>query len=286
MPARRQPSVRARQLAAEIRQLREVRRLTGEEAAAALGWSPSKVSRIETARSAVAVGDLRRLLDLYEAPRSRRDRLIELARASDQRGWWDAYSESLKEGYSAMIALEAVAESVREYNPSLVPGLLQTEAYMEEIFRSSLYIDLPGVVTQRVEVRITRQAVLTREEDPLELIAILDEAVLHRQVGGPDVMRAQLRYLAQMSERPNVTLQVLPFTSGSHPAMTGGFQIIRFPGATESNVVYLENRTSDIFVEREDEVSDYLLAFDRLRAMALEPHQSTALLIQTADQTN
>jgi len=286
LPARRQPSVRARQLAAEIRQLREVRRLTGEEAAAALGWSPSKVSRIETARSAVAVGDLRRLLDLYEAPRSRRDRLIELARASDQRGWWDAYSESLKEGYSAMIALEAVAESVREYNPSLVPGLLQTEAYMEEIFRSSLYIDLPGVVTQRVEVRITRQAVLTREEDPLELIAILDEAVLHRQVGGPDVMRAQLRYLAQMSERPNVTLQVLPFTSGSHPAMTGGFQIIRFPGATESNVVYLENRTSDIFVEREDEVSDYLLAFDRLRAMALEPHQSTALLIQTADQTN
>ena len=285
MPPKHQPSVRARQLAAEIRQAREASTLTIEEAATRLAWSSSKLSRIETARSRVAVSDLRRLLDLYKVvPASRRDRLIELARSADQRGWWDAYADSLKEGYSAMIALEAKAVSVHQYDPSLVPGLLQTEAFMEEIVRSSLLVEPPGVVPQRVEVRLTRQAVLTRDEDPLELIAVLDEAVLRRQVGGPDVMREQLRHLATMTTRPNITLQVLPFAKGSHPAMTGGFQILEFPEGPESGIVYLENRTGDIFVERGGEVHDYRLAFDRLRDMALEPQQSVDLIIQTADQ--
>ncbi len=286
LPVKRPPSVRARQLAAEIRRLREVSRLTGEEAAAQLGWSPSKVSRIETGRSSVAVSDLRRLLDLYQVPGSRHDRLIELARTAEQRGWWDAYADILKEGYSAMIALEAVAESVRHYHPSLVPGLLQIEAYIEAIVRSSLLVEPPGVVLQRVEVRLTRQAVLTREEDPLELTAVLDEAGLHRQVGGPEVMREQLLHLAEMAVRPNITLQVLPYAKGSHPAMQGGFAVLRFPGTIESGVVYLENMTSDIFIEGEAEVHHYRLAFDRLREMALEPQQSVALITQIANQIN
>jgi transcriptional regulator with XRE-family HTH domain len=286
LPAKRPPSVRARQLAAEIRRLREVGRLTGEEVAVQLGWSPSKVSRIETGRSQVTVSDLRRLLDLYQVPGSRRDRLIELARTAEQRGWWDAYADTLSEGYSAVIALEAVAESVREYGPSLVPGLLQTEAYMEEIVRSSLLIEPPGVVPRRVEVRLARQALLTRDEDPLELTAVLDEATLRRQVGGPAVMQEQLLHLAEMAARPNITLQVLPFVKGSHPAMTGGFMILRFPGPIESGVVYLENMTSDIFVERENEVHHYRLAFDRLREVAFEPQQSIALITEIADQTN
>jgi len=286
LPAKRPPSVRARQLAAEIRRLREVKRLTGEEAAVQLGWSASKISRIETGRSPVTVSDLRRLLDLYQVPRSRRDRLIDLARTADQRGWWDAYADTLPEGYSAMIALEAAAESVRQYDPSLVPGLLQTEAYMEEIVRSSLLVEPPEVVAQRVEVRLTRQAVLTRNEDPLELTAVLDEACLRRQAGGRGVMREQLLHLAEMSARPNITLQILPFSKGSHPAMAGGFTILRFPGVIESSVVYLDNMTSDIFVEREDEVHHYRLAFDRLREIALEPPQSVKLITQIADQIN
>ena len=284
MPAKRPPSVRARQLAAEIRRLREVGRLTGEEVAVRLGWSPSKISRIETGRIQVTVSDLLRLLDLYQVPGSRRDRLIELARASEHRGWWDAYADTLSEGYSAVIALEAGAESVRQYDPSLVPGLLQTEAYMEEIIRSSFLVEPPGVVSRRVEVRLTRQALLTRDEDPLDLISVLDEATLRRQVGGPAVMQEQLLHLVAMAMHPNITLQVLPFVRGSHPAMVGGFMIFRFPGAIESSVVYLENMTSDIFVEREDEVHHYRLAFDRLREMALEPQQSVALITKIADK--
>lgn len=284
MPAKRPPSVRARQLAAEIRHLREVRQLTGEEAAARLGWSASKISRIETGRSSVTVSDLRRLFDLYQVPESRRDRIMELARTANQRGWWDAYSGDLSEGYSAMIALEATAESEFNYQSSLIPGLLQTSGYTEEIIRSSMSVDPPGALLRRVEVRLTRQAVLTREEHPLELTAVLDEACLRRQVGGPEVMREQLLHLARMSERPNITLHVLPFSEGSHPAMTGAFVILRFPDEADSGAVYLENMTSDIFIEREAEIYRYRRASDQLRALALQPQQSLAMITQLADQ--
>jgi transcriptional regulator with XRE-family HTH domain len=252
-----------------------------------LGWSASKVSRIETGRTPITISDLRRLLDLYQVPGTRRDRLTELARSADQRGWWDAYdTDTLREGYSALIALETAAESVLHYHSSLVPGLLQTEAYMEEIVRSALLVEPPGVVSQRVEIRLTRQTALTRNEDPLGLTAVLDEAVLRRQVGGPEVMQEQLLHLLEMATRPNITLQVLPFARGSHPAMAGGFAIFLFPGVIESGVVYLDNMTSDIFVEQEAEVYHYRLAFDQLRKMALEPQHSISLITQAADQTH
>lgn len=281
---RRPPSVRARQLAAEIRRIREVSRLTGEEAAARLGWSASKISRIETGRTSVTMSDLRRLFDLYQVPEFRRVRLMELARTADQRGWWDAYAGTMREGYSAMMALEASADSVLCYQPSLVPGLLQTADYMEEIVRSSLIVEPPGVVSQRVEVRLTRQTVLTREDDPLAVTAVLDESCLRRQVGGAEVMRGQLLHLVSMSELPNITLYVLPFAKGAHPSMSGGFLIYQFPDAVESGVVFLENMTSDIFVESEAEVYHYRLAFDRLREISLQPEQSISLISQLIDQ--
>jgi transcriptional regulator with XRE-family HTH domain len=284
VPARRPPSVRARQLAAELRRLREVRMLTGEEAAIQLGWSPSKVSRIETGRGPVTIGDLRRLLDLYEVAATRREQLVELARSADQRGWWDAYADTLREGYSALLAVETSADSVLQYQNSLVPGLLQTEAYVEEIVRSELLAKPPGVVAQRVEVKLNRQAALTRKEEPLGLTAVLDEAVLRRQVGRPGVMRAQLLHLADMAARPNITLQVLPFSRGSHPAMTGAFAIYLFPGIIESGVVFLENATSDIFLEQEAEVYHYRLIFNRLLEAALEDEESIALITQIAHQ--
>lgn len=284
MPVRRSPSVRAHQLAAQLRRLREVKRITAEDVAERLSWSASKMSRIETGKSRVTAGDLRRLLDLYQVPAARRDRLFELARTADQRGWWDEYADLLRETYSAMIELEADAESALLYQPSLVPGLLQTGAYMGEIIRSSLLVEPPGEVPQRVEVRLIRQARLTRDEDPLEFAAVLDEAVLRRQVGGPEVMREQLLHLVQASARPNITLQVLPFATGSHPAMVGGFTILRFPGEPESGVVYLENMVSDLFVERDAQVHHYRLSFERLREMALQPEQSVALINQIASQ--
>src|SRR6201996_5731743 len=177
---RRSPSVRARQLASELRRLREEATLTGEEAAGALGWSPSKVSRIETGKTAVTVSDLRRLLDLFDVTGVRRDRLIELGQTARQRGWWDAYADTLRSDYSTLIALEGDAESERLWAPIMIPGILQTEAYAQVITRATTIISPPGEVARMVTARMNRQKVLTRE-DPLQQATILDEAALRRQ---------------------------------------------------------------------------------------------------------
>lgn len=288
MPSKRGPSVRARRLAVELRRLREASTLTGDQAAARLGWSPSKVSRIETGTTAVTAGDLQRLLDLYEVSGVLRDRLAELARAAREyeRGWWDAYADTLGEGYSTMIALEADAQSERQYDPSLVPGLLQTEAYAEEIIRSALLfapLTPPGEIPRRVLVRKTRQRVLARE-NPLELSVVLDEAVFRRVVGSPVVMREQLVHLVEMADRPTISLQVLPFEKGPHPAMGGGFTILSFPETIASDVVYVENLTSELFMENETEVYRHSLAFNRLRELALQQEESINLINQIASE--
>jgi transcriptional regulator with XRE-family HTH domain len=277
--------VRARQLAAQLRRLREAATLTGDEVAARLGWSPSKVSRIETGQSAIAAGDLRRLLDLYEVSGSQRDRLIELGRDSQQRGWWDAYGDTLRPEVATLIALEADAESIRWYSPLAVPGLLQTEAYARDLIRSHLLMAPPARVERRVQVRLTSQGVLSRS-DPPQIEVILDEAVIQRVIGGPEVHRAQLLHLIEMAERPQITLQVLPFAAGAHPALTGGFTILKFPELLAADVVYLENMTSDLFVESEAEVYRYGLAFDHLCSVALAPDDSRAFIAKAARGDN
>jgi transcriptional regulator with XRE-family HTH domain len=274
--------VRARQLAAELRRLRGAATLTGEEAAARLGWSPSKISRIETGQTAASLADLRRLLDMYDVTGTARERLEVLGQSAGQRGWWDAYADTLGPEYTALIALEAEAESVRWYSPMLVPGLLQTEAYAREVVRSGLLIAPPGEIERRVQVKMTRQRALTKDGPP-QLSVVLDEAAVLRQVGSPEVMREQLAHLTTMAGRPNVTIQVLPLAVGAHPATTGEFTILGFPELVAPDVVYLENMTSDLYVEREGEVFRYALAFDRLRALALGPDESAALITAHAD---
>jgi transcriptional regulator with XRE-family HTH domain len=273
--------VRARQLAAELRRLRDAARLTGEEAAGRLGWSPSKISRIETGQTPPGAADLRRMLDLYEVSGTQRDQLELLARSADQRGWWDAYTDTLAPEYTALIALEAEAESVRWYAPMVVPGLLQTERYARDVISSGLLIAPPGEVERRVQVKMTRQRVLTRD-NPLHMTVVIDEATILRTIGGPEVMREQLAHLIAMAERPNITLQVLPLTAGAHPATTGEFTILTFPDLIAPDVVYLENMTSDLYVEREGDVYRYGLAFDRLRALALSPERSADLITERA----
>lgn len=282
MAERRPPSVRARQLAAELRRLRDVATLTGEEAAGRLGWSPSKISRIETGQTGPSPADLRRLLDLYEVSGTQRGRLESLGQSAGQRGWWDAYSDTLGPEYTALIALEAEAESVRWYAPMLVPGLLQTEEYARSVISSGLLIAPPGEIERRVQVKMTRQKVLARD-DPLTLDVILDEAAILRMVGGPEVMRGQLAHLASMADRPNITVQVLPLDAGAHPATTGEFTILAFPDLVAPDVVYLENMTSDLYVEQEAEVYRYGMAFDRLRALAGPSGKSAAFLATAAD---
>jgi transcriptional regulator with XRE-family HTH domain len=282
VPDRRPPSVRARQLAAELRRLRDAARLTGEEVAGQLGWSPSKVSRIETGQTSPGAGDLRRMLDIYEVTGTQRDRLERLAQSSDQRGWWDAYTDTLAPEYTALIALEAESESVRWYAPMMVPGLLQTERYAREVIRSGLLIAPPGEVERRVQVKMTRQRVLTRD-DPLQMAVVIDEASILRTIGGPHVMREQLGHMTAMAGRPNITVQVLPLDAGAHPALNGEFTILTFPDLVAPDVVYLENMASDLYVESEAEVYRYGLAFDRLRELALSPEESAELITERAD---
>ena len=282
MAERRAPSVRSRQLAVELRRLREEATLTGEEVASRLGWSAAKVSRMETARTAVAPADLQLLLDLYGISGQHRERLIELGRTARQRGWWDAYADMLGPEYATLIALESEAESAGWYAAQIVPGLLQTEEYAREIIRSTLLISPPGEVERRVQVRMSRQRVLTRD-NPLDLSVVLDEAALERQVGGAGVMRAQLHYLAEVAGSPNVRIQVLPNAAGAHPAVTGEFTILRFPELIAPDVVYLEHMTSNIYVEREAEVFRYNLALERLSTLAVGHEESVALIARQAD---
>jgi transcriptional regulator with XRE-family HTH domain len=259
-----------------------VRRLTGEESAKRLDWSPSKISRIETGQTAPSPADLRRLLDLYEVSGTQRGRLELLGQSAGQRGWWDAYSDTLGAEYTALIALEAEAESVRWYSPMLVPGLLQTERYAREVIASGLLIAPPGEIERRVQVKINRQRVLAKDS-PLRLDVVLEEAAVFRTVGGAAVMKEQLEHLATMTTRPNITLQVLRLSAGAHPATTGEFTILAFPDLIAPDVVYLENMTSDLYIEQEADVYRYGLAFDRLRALALSPEESSRLLAQRAD---
>lgn len=283
MAGRRPPSVRARQLAAELRRLREAATLTGEAVAARLGWSPSKVSRIETARISVSASDLRRLLDLYRVSGPLRERLTGLGRTASRRGWWDAFADATSDEYSALIALESDAESERHFAPIILPGLLQTEEYALAITRASVLIAPPGEIARLSQVRMNRQKVLTRDK-PLTLHVVIDESVLRRQVGGPEVMQGQLAHLAEMAARPNVTLQVLPLTAGPHLALTGVFTIVRFPEKIAFEIVFVQNMTSDLFIEDENDVYRYSLAFERLLELALGENDSIALISRIADE--
>jgi transcriptional regulator with XRE-family HTH domain len=277
MPDKRAPSVRARQLAAELRRLRDESGLTGEEAGERLGWSAAKISRIETARSTVTPADVARLLDLYEVSGQRRERLAELGRSAGERGWWDAYGDTLGPEYATLIALEAQAERVRWYAPQTVPGLLQTEEYAREVIRSAAVIMPPGEIERRVQVRMTRQRILDSDE-PLNLSVVLDEAALLRQIGGAKIMQGQLHHLVEAADKPNVELLVLSASVGAHPATSGEFTILAFPELSASDVVYLEHLTSDIYVEQEAQVFRYNLAYEGLRNLALDPGESRDLI--------
>jgi transcriptional regulator with XRE-family HTH domain len=280
LPPARPPSARARRLAAELRQLREALGLTGEEVATALSWSASKVSRIETSRTAISLGDLRILLDHYNVAGSTRERLTELGRTANQRGWWEAYGDTLGFNYSTFIALEEDSESERFYGQMFVPGILQTTGYAEEIIRSGFLAAPPGEIARRVQARKTRQQLLTRDP-PLQLRVILDEGALRRQIGGPEVMGDQIAHLIDAAGKSNIVLQILPFTLGAHIGVAGSFTLLTFPGPpTGSQIVYLENLTDELFIESEAQAYQYSLAFDRLSELALAPEESITFASQ------
>jgi hypothetical protein len=280
------PTMRRRRLARELARLREERGMTIREAATALEWDPSKLSRVEGLQRGMIVRDVRRLLDLYQvSDQAQREALFELARQAKQRGWWQAYADVMPSEYANLIGLEAEAAEIRTYQPELIHGLLQTEDYARAVIRSGRPGDTAEQVDRRVEIRMTRQQILDRA-DPPRLRVVLNEAAVRRLVGGPDVMRAQLARLAAERDRSNVTVQVLPFTAGEHPAMASGpFVLLEFPQAADPGVVTAENLTGSLSLDAPDDFRQYARTFDFLQAAALGPRETRDMLITLAGQT-
>ena len=243
-----------------------------EQAARQLDMSKSNLSRIENAQIGIKPRDVRAALALYQVTGTDAEALIDIARGAQQRGWWQNYSDVLPVWFEFYVGLEAEAAAVWTYEAETVPGLMQTEDYARAVYRLTAGDD---DLDRKVAARIRRQEVLHRE-NPVELSAVLNEAVLLRSVGGPEVMSRQLDHLADLSELPNVTIQVLPFSVGGHPAMTTPYVIISFPDAADEPVVYLENLTNGQALEEQDHVRGYTLVHERLRKMALAPDESTA----------
>ena len=276
------PTLRARRLALELLRRREAAGLTREEAARQLEWSTSTIFRIETGRSRPQPGNVRVLLELYGVSGAERDGLIRLAREARQPGWWHSFRDVLPNPYEVFIGLEAGAASIRNFEPVVVPGLLQTEEYARQMSRGGPRELDREDIERRVQVRMERQRILTREDRP-RLWAVIDEAVIRRLVGGPEVMAEQLRHLIECAEQGKTTLQVVPFSAGAHAGTTGPFIILDFPEPTDPSVVYVETLAGDLYLEERADVDRYTLAFDRLLAAALHPDDSVRLVQQAAD---
>ncbi|MET8449360.1 helix-turn-helix domain-containing protein [Streptomyces sp. NPDC005209] len=273
------PAVRRRKLGAELRTLRTEAGLTSGEAARLVGWHQSKVSRIETGASGVKSADVRLLLDAYGVTDGElRDLLMVLAGSDDVAGrhhWWHAYRGVLPHTYRDFISLESQASEMRTLETSVVPGLLQTPEYARAVTRAAVNgrDDAEERLAALVEVRLARQDVL-RSDPPLELTAVLDEAVLRREVGGPDVMARQLERLMDAARLPQVRLQVLPFAAGAHIGITGPFVIFSFPSTSDLDVVVLDHLTSSLYLERKEDLQAYSEAFNNLQIHALSPEDS------------
>jgi transcriptional regulator with XRE-family HTH domain len=275
---RRSPTVRRRRLGAELRRLRESAGLTIDYVADRLECSSSKISRIETGHSGATPRDVRDLIELYGVGGSAGEELVRIARDARQKGWWHPYSTVLTGAY---VGLETEACSIREYVQQVVPGLLQTEEYASAMIRAARPDISPTEVANRVGVRMQRQALLD-QDDPVNLWVVLDEAVVSRPVGGDEVMQRQLDRLVEAAERPTVTIQLLPFEAGAHAGMDGTFAILHFPEPADTDVVFAENATGGLFLEKSDELRKYYFIFDHIRAAALRPEESVSFIAKAA----
>jgi transcriptional regulator with XRE-family HTH domain len=274
---RQTPTVRLRRLAAELRTLRASAGLTRDEVVERTGINVATLYRIEHARVRPQTRTLRTLLDLYGADQEHQADLVALLRDARQHGWLHAYQNELPEQYTTYIGFEGEARSVWNYESLFIPGLLQTEDYARAVIRAVLPWASRDEVERRVEVRMERQEVL-RNDNPLELWVIADEAALRRQVGGPAVMQAQLGHLLEAAELPNITFQVIPFSDGAHAGMLGSFVFMQFAEASIPDVVYVDSMAGDLFLEAEADVRRYRLVFEHLRAVAASPDDSRSLV--------
>lgn len=280
MPEHGSPTVRRRRLGQELRRLRERADLTGDQVAARLGWSAAKISRIETARTSPRTSDVEALLLIYMVDSRQRQELLALHRDATRKGWWEDYRDSLPKEYTTFLGLEAEATAARDWEPQVVPGLFQTEAYVRAMMESGQRstLEAPGGVRSRIEVRMARQQAVLRAESPLAISAVLEESVLLRRFGDHEVMREQLKRLIEVSELPNVELRILPLDA-DHPINTGAFCHLKVPEFHD--VVYLEALLGGRLVEDEAIVYRYEVAFDYLETKALDVDDSRRFLEKT-----
>lgn len=272
------PTVRGRRLARELRRLREEQGLTLQEVSDRLDWSRATISRLETSQTRPRPGDIADILDLYGVPSPERDALITLARQAGQRGWWTAYADVFTGSY---VALEDEASLIRTWDPQLVHGLLQTEDYSRAVIKAGRMLPNEEDVERRIAARKIRQGLLERPEAP-HVHVIFDEAVLRRKIGGHAVMSAQLESLAAMAERPNVTVQVLPFSTDAHAGLDGRFTILSYPNPADPDIAYVEGTMGDVYLESAEEIAKHGVRFERIEAAALSPEESAHLIAEAA----
>ncbi len=279
------PTVRRRRLGSELRRLREAHSYKLEDAADRLGLAPSTLSRIETGKAPTRTAYLSTMFEMYGVTDPvQRQVLSDMARDGHRKGWWARYDDVLPTGFDIYVGLEAEAAALRVFEDQVVHGLLQTDAYARVVMSAVRMKQTPHQIDRAVELRIQRQEALTRD-DPLKLWLILNEAVILRAVGGAEVMHGQLIHLLEASEWPSVTLQVLPLSSGAHPALNGPFCILEFPERTDPDVVYTEGVQGHAYLERDSEVRACAETFDLLRAAALSPADSADMISRLANGT-
>jgi transcriptional regulator with XRE-family HTH domain len=279
VPEVRSPTVRRRELGALLRKLRLEKGFTVEQAAERLMFSMSKLSRMETGHGVATPRDVRDLCDLFGVTdKAERDRLTQLAREGKQQGWWQSYELT----YATYVGLEAEAVAISDFQSSVVPGLLQTAAYARAGHEAAMPRLSPTQIEMQIEAKLTRQGLLTQSNPP-SFEAVLDEAALHRVVGGPRVMAAQLGHLIEAASLPTVTIQVIPFAVGSHPGLESNFNILELPPPTPS-VVFVEGLVGSMYLERADDLERYRKVFERLQSIALSPKDTISTIAKIRTQ--
>nr|WP_307128922.1 helix-turn-helix transcriptional regulator [Streptomyces sp. B1I3] len=269
MVARMSPTVRKRRLGAELRRLRLDSGLTGGQVAERLLISQPKISRLENGHCAISPRDVRDLCALYGVTDQHvLNSLMRMAKESAQQGWWNTYGDI---PYSIYIGLETDAHFIYCFAPLVIPGLLQTPAYAQTVIEETIPPATAEQVSNRLKVRLRRQHRIYDPADPLRLCVVLDESTLRRVVGSPGLMREQLEHLNALSAEPHITVQVLPYSAGALPDVTGQFSILGFADSPEAGVVYLEGSTSDLYLEKRSDLQHYNLIHTHLRAQALSP---------------
>jgi transcriptional regulator with XRE-family HTH domain len=272
------PTVRRMLVGAQLRRLRTEQGLSREQAGEAIRASEWKIHRLENGQVGVKERDVVDLLRLYGVTDPGEvAALVTLAREGNEPGWWVQYSDLLPQWFRAYVDLESAASLIRTYQGQFVPGLLQTEEYTRAVIHGSQLDESPEEAKRRVALRSGRQTLLERPDAPM-LWAVVDEAALRRPVGGPKVMRAQLERLIEATELPNVTLQVLPFSAGAHPAMVGAFSILRFAERELPDVVYLEHLTNALYLDKREDVDQYLHVMDQISAHSKPPTSTVEIL--------